>query len=361
MKPSIFDFQKYSSLTLFAAVMFLLSLPVNIAAKTVAEYRQNVQTAKNSVDDLIEYYDEPEDGEPDPKYVKEAVAKIKKNLPAEKIEWQGASVETDYGWLNRKLEIFAAEKDDDKRIEILTAVSERLEALETKLAELDNPAASGGKDEAKRKLAEILKREEYQKPEPKGENIFQRWYREFMEWLEKLFPTPNITPGNSTDFSGFSYVLQILLYAAVAGIAGFLIYKFAPFLLNKYSRREKREKKERVILGERIGKDETAENLFGEAEALARAGNLRAAIRKGYVALLCELSDRKIIGLAQHKTNRDYLRDVRSNRELYENMSGLTDSFENHWYGSQIVGEEDWNEFRNEYKKITNFKLRITN
>ena len=83
-----------------------------------------------------------------------------------------------------------------------------------------------------------------------------------------------------------------------------------------------------------------------EAERLAREGNLRQAIRKGYIALLCELSDRKLIGLAQHKTNRDYLRDVRRRHALYQNMSGLTDNFERHWYGFEKADEKDWEEFR---------------
>ncbi|MGI8642348.1 MAG: DUF4129 domain-containing protein, partial [Pyrinomonadaceae bacterium] len=132
---------------------------------------------------------------------------------------------------------------------------------------------------------------------------------------------------------------------------GFLIYRFAPFFANRFRQRVKKEKKDRVILGERLSADETAQNLFNEAEKLALTGNLRGAIRKGYIALLCELSERKIIGLAQHKTNRDYLRDVRQRRELHESMNGLTSNFERHWYGFDKADEKDWEEFRQEYRK----------
>lgn len=133
------------------------------------------------------------------------------------------------------------------------------------------------------------------------------------------------------------------------GFIAFLIYRFAPFFAERFRRREREEKGERVILGEKLGSDEDARTLFDEAENLARSGNLRAAIRKGYIALLCELSDRKIIGLAQHKTNRDYLRDVRKRDELYRNMHGLTSSFERHWYGFDDASETDWNEFKQTY------------
>ena len=146
--------------------------------------------------------------------------------------------------------------------------------------------------------------------------------------------------------------MQMLLYALVLGVIGFLIRRFAPFLFKRFQNREKKEKRERVILGERLAADETAQNLFDEAENLARAGNVRGAIRKGYIALLCELADRKIIGLSRHKTNRDYLRDVRSKTELYENMNGLTLNFERHWYGFETADAEDWEEFKVGYERI---------
>jgi hypothetical protein len=186
-------------------------------------------------------------------------------------------------------------------------------------------------------------------------------WRKFDEWLGEKFPRPDVPQGATEGFQSLSFVLQLLVYALVLGALGFLVYRFAPFFAEKYKRRERREKRTREILGERIAADETAENLFSDAEALARAGDLRGAIRKGYVALLFELSERKIIGLARHKTNRDYLRDVRPSNnaaaraDLYENVRGLTVNFERHWYGSEAVETKDWEEFRNEYKKaITN-------
>ncbi|MBK7512564.1 MAG: DUF4129 domain-containing protein [Chloracidobacterium sp.] len=75
------------------------------------------------------------------------------------------------------------------------------------------------------------------------------------------------------------------------------------------------------------------------------------AIRKGYVALLCDLADRKVIGLARHKTNRDYLSDIRKKNRLFENMKRITASFERHWYGSQTADQREWEEFREQYQK----------
>jgi hypothetical protein len=58
-----------------------------------------------------------------------------------------------------------------------------------------------------------------------------------------------------------------------------------------------------------------------------------------------------VIGLAQHKTNRDYLRDVRNRKELHQNMTNLTGSFERHWYGFDSTDEQDWEDFRQTYKQ----------
>ena len=78
---------------------------------------------------------------------------------------------------------------------------------------------------------------------------------------------------------------------------------------------------------------------------------IRAAIRKAYIALLCELGDRKVISLAQHKTNRDYLSALRGRTRLHSTMRGLTNSFEQHWYGFVPAGENDWSDFRNGYQQ----------
>jgi len=114
--------------------------------------------------------------------------------------------------------------------------------------------------------------------------------------------------------------------------------------------KRKKVKEPRIVLGERLDPDATATDLLAEAEALARQGDLRAAIRKAYIALLVELGDRKLISLAHHKTNRDYLTAVKKVPPLHSIMTGLTLSFERHWYGFAQATQTDWLEFRNGYK-----------
>jgi len=145
----------------------------------------------------------------------------------------------------------------------------------------------------------------------------------------------------------------------VLGLALALI-SYVLWLLVKRLKLPKRKAKiknePRIVLGERLEPEKSATDLLSDAEALARSGDLRAAIRKGYIALLVELGDREILTLAQHKTNRDYLTAVKSVPPLYSIMTGLTFSFERHWYGFAQATQTDWLEFRNGYKSALQIK-----
>ena len=319
-----------------------------VAAASLSDYHRRIDTARGETDRLFQTI-----GEGDISLEHGAITKIHDLLPdTEKIEWSGGGIETNNRWLAASLNEFSNQPDKTKRGAILNGISERLLAVSEKIGEIETAlSVNRTKDEDKRKLAEILSRLEYQKAQVKEESVFQRWLREFLEWLARVFPRPQISPSTTDGVGSLKFGLQILIYTLVIALVGFLIYKFAPFLTRRFGSKAKNEKKDRVILGERIGADESAEDLFGEAERLARDGNLRGAIRKGYIALLCELSDRKVIGLARHKTNRDYLRDVRKNQRLFENMTGLTGSFERNWYGLRPSETQDWEDFRDRYRQ----------
>ncbi len=335
------------------SVWLFLAFSTSVTASTLTEYGDNITHLNEDLFQMI-YPEEDLTAAEKLAFERDVLKEFPKLLPArDKIEWRGTIIEVDNRWIYDALGRLESEKSGaGKRAAILTEISERFSALENKLNELETAtAAEQTKDEDKRRLAEILRREEFQKPEEKPKSLFEKIYDKIMEWLAASMPKPTapIAPELS-GFSSLAFVLQMILYALILGAIGFLIYRFAPFFVNKYRLREKHDKKERVILGEKLSADATSQNLFSEAEQMAREGNLRGAIRKGYIAFLCELSDRKIIGLSQHKTNRDYLRDVRQREDLYADMSGLTNNYERHWYGFETAQETDWEEFRNGYR-----------
>jgi hypothetical protein len=224
-----------------------------------------------------------------------------------------------------------------------------LQALLERLEETDKGERTQtlSKDEMQGRLAAILQRSEYAS-EVKKQSALERFVRRLFEWISKLLPrNRQMTPGGA---STLTTVAQIFVGALAVAIIVYCIRLVAPRLLRKRQPKKKTKAEARVVLGERLEPDQSGADLLAEAEALARAGNLRAAIRKGYIALLVELGDRKVISLAQHKTNRDYLRSVREIENLHGNMVQLTSSFELHWYGLVQASESDWTAFRACYR-----------
>jgi hypothetical protein len=330
------------------AFIFVGLFAAGLSAATLEDYRSRLEKANVDIETLMDTA-----GPRDLVRERHAVDTIRHELPnSESVEWSGGSIETSNKWLHEGLDQFLAEPDAAKRAAVLTALTERLKAVAHGIDDLQKAVAGEvTKDQEKRKLSEILDRPEYQRAAPPQESLAQRWLREFQEWLDRVFPsTPNM-PAAASGMGSLKIWLQVLVYALVAGLLGFLLYRFIPFFSRRLGGRDRMPKGDRVILGERVASGTSASDLFADAEALAREGDLRGAIRKGYVALLCELSDRKVIGLARHKTNRDYLRDLRKRGDILPNVQHLTSNFERSWYGLREAEAGDWEDFRARYRE----------
>ncbi|HEX3143985.1 MAG TPA: DUF4129 domain-containing protein [Pyrinomonadaceae bacterium] len=275
---------------------------------------------------------------------------VSESLPAkDSVVFRGQTIAVDNSWLEGELNEYKRFTKASDRNEAVARIIERLRAIQEKVHELDAAASQpADKDADKGRLAAILRRPEYL-PKPPESNALERLLVRFLRWLEKLMP--RLKPVHPGNLSWISRIVQIIVIAVCLGAIAYLIWRFGPRLVR--GRRKKKKKREaRIVLGERLEPDQTSADLLTQAEGLARDGNLRAAIRKAYIALLCELGDRKIISLAQYKTNRDYLNAVRDKGSLYPSMRKLTNMFELHWYGFVPAGESEWDEFRTGYKKI---------
>jgi hypothetical protein len=318
-------------------------------ATTLSEYQHRVSAAANLIEELHSA-GEDESRTETGLFILTNLQRVRELLPPkESVLMNGQTITVDNSWLHKDLADFEKSNAGTAKAEMLVHIAERLHAIDDRLKEIQgNVANSSDKDAAKGKLAEILRRPEYVQTAPEG-SALERLVERFLRWLGSLFPkTKPIQPGGSPLISA---IAQILIVGICVAAIALLIWRYGPRLVS--GRRKKKAKREaRIVLGERLEPDQSAADLLAQAEALAREGNLRAAIRKAYIALLCELGDRKIISLAQYKTNRDYLNSVRDKAGLYSSMRKLTQSFELHWYGFVPVGENDWNEFRNGYRII---------
>jgi len=349
--------QRRNLILKIVAFVALLFAPTISIGSTLSDYQSRLDAAHKDVESMISALQTGVPGAYQEQYLQQKASHIRKTIPgSENVDLNSSTVETQNSWLQSELDKFDQETNRSERIKLLSGISERLSSLDDEVKLQQNATAGNrSKDEDKQKLNEILSREEYKKPDDKSESVFQRWINWFLNWIRSLFPDQPVLP--NADRSGFqplSVVIQVVVYALVVGLIGFLIYKFAPAIAERFGKREKKERTSRVILGEHIDASRSATDLFAEAENFARQGDLRAAIRKGYIALLCDLADRKVIGLAGHKTNRDYLRDVRKRAPLFARMKNATGSFERHWYGFRTPEPKDWEEFREQYRSAVN-------
>jgi hypothetical protein len=326
-------------------VFVLLSWVAGARAVTLDDYRHQVSRARGSIQELETAAEYPSQRE---QFIAATVALVRAELPEQETVLLGRqTVAVDNTWLHKALDQLEKIKGDNARRDLLAHIDERLRALGERLDEMQDGKPGAGKDDNKTRLAEILRRSEYNKQAEEG-SALNRLLDRFLRWLSSLFPRAKpLQPGNAM---ALSRVAQVVVIGVSVAAIGFLIWKFAPrYLRNRRKKKTKREA--RIVLGERLEPDQTSADLLAQAESLARSGDLRAAIRKAYIALLCELGDRKVISLAQHKTNRDYLGAVRNRPSLFLSMRGLTNSFEIHWYGFVPPREDDWKEFRNGYQQ----------
>jgi Domain of unknown function (DUF4129) len=338
-----------AALRLSCALLLVLLGAGSAVAMPLDEYKSRIQEALTIFDEYwVEAEEETGTGAEYVARARDILEKIRKLIPLdETIEWESGRVKVNNSWLGEELKNYEqTTASDSQRVETLERINQRLTALEDRLNELagQDKSVATPKEQEKARLEAILRREEY-RDKPPEKSLWER----FKEWFNSLFPDRNpLQPGQS---SWLSLVAMILIFGLAAGLIAYVIWKFVPFGRWGGTRLKLDKNQARIVLGEHLAPDKTAADLLAEAEALARKGELRAAIRKGYIALLCELGDRKVLTLAQHKTNHDYLRAVREKRPLLNEMQKLTASFENHWYGSVPTTPNDWTTFRSGYQQ----------
>src|ERR1044072_4697942 len=330
--------------SLALSLLVLLVTWTNVAAVPIADYHRHIKQAIETLERLTKIGDEADVHDIEDQFA-ESSKSIRSILPEhETVEFEGESYNVDNSWLHKSLDELDHSANRSNKLE---QILDSLRALETRVAERQNPGRSvESKEQAKGRLENILNRPEYT-TNKHGPNALARLLQDIASWLERLFPKRNISAGRVNFIS----VLARILVLAIAILVILYVLRIVLSWFSGRSRRPKRKKvkEPRIVLGEQLAPDATATDLLAEAEALARQGDLRAAIRKAYIALLVELGDRKLVSLAQHKTNRDYLNSLRSLPLVHSRMRGLTESFERHWYGFVAVTPNDWQDFRAGY------------
>lgn len=319
-----------------------------VRAGSVSEYHSNLKQVITALDTLLQS-EEDESFSEFRKRFDDTFAAVRHALPETVTVDCGEQFCTvDNSWLHEELKAVEKALDSDWE-ELLTRVIEKLKSIEERVAELQNPSTYASANATdKQRLSEILQRPEYQTTD-RANSALVRLLNRFLRWISKFFERA-LPSESGTGARVIGIGTQILVIALALAVLAYVAKLLLPRLWRPQVRKRKAKAEPRIVLGERLEPEQSAVDLLSEAETLARSEQVRAAIRKAYIALLVELGDRKILSLAQHKTNRDYLRSLQVIPSLYPLMGGLTDSFERHWYGSVQATPEDWQSFREGYR-----------
>lgn len=317
-----------SRIILTVVVTLLVAARVSAAA-SVLNYEHRVVRAAEQIERV----------KADKEYDEEGISHIKGLLPrSEKIEYEGTETTVDNTWLYVLLDSYAAEKDPSLRTARLTEAQGRLRALDAHLRGAE-AAGSSQSGDTRDKIREILSRPAYQTEHETAVGAFIKKvlkkvrgflfeiYSALTRLLERLF-------GASSSGGWISNLVLVVVLATAVIVAA----RFA----RRLRRPQTKRKKTRLVLGEEIGADGTSRELAEAGLAAARAGDFRTAVRKLYVSLLFELSERNLIELEDSATNHEYLRKASGLSGLAVPMRYLTDRFDYVWYGMFPSSEDEF-------------------
>jgi len=191
-------------------------------------------------------------------------------------------------------------------------------------------------------------------------NLIGRWLKAIWDWISGLFPDPiSIDPMKDTSANWTQHVrtLIFVLLALAACALGILFWQI-----------RKRHKIQSVTACEMIspipdladddvGADELPANRWiAMAQDLIEKKEYRLAIRALYLACLSCLAEQEMIIIAKFKSNRDYERDLRRRHHAKPGLltafkQNLT-IFENCWYGTHELTQEEVNHFTANLERI---------
>ncbi|HKV37574.1 MAG TPA: DUF4129 domain-containing protein [Blastocatellia bacterium] len=311
-----------------------LAAPSALSASTLFNYEQRVKSAS----------EELERATTDRDYTAEGISHANQLLPArEQVQVGSRWVQVDNQWLHNLLDSYSDGRSRYEHTELEQAAG-RLNALHDHLLQLEKELASntaGGKD-PQAEVNRILARPEFQ---PKKEDPVTRAIRRikekvyaFVEEFEaRLYRLFFGAKGES------SWLFRGLIVLVLAGAVTLIV-----FMARKLRTKSPRKKKV-TILGEEIDQNMSPGDLTSVAMAAARSGDFRTAIRKLYIALLYELSERSMIELKANATNHEYLSRVSGHPALTAPMRYLTDCFDYFWYGMFPPSREDFTSYLARY------------
>lgn len=165
---------------------------------------------------------------------------------------------------------------------------------------------------------------QYVEGTPEGAGFLERFLAWLWRWLAPVF-----------DTKGGRVAWNVIFYGVLGATLVFAVLKLLQVDLTKVFGRAARS----LPLAYETGQENIHELNFADALAQAETtGNLRLAVRLGYLQLLKQLTDRDFITWQPDKTNQTYLHELAASRPTARPaFAELTRQFEYTWYGELPV------------------------
>lgn len=185
--------------------------------------------------------------------------------------------------------------------------------------------------------------------------------KKIFEWLRKLFPEmkhPKHAGSTDSAWMGWVQTLLFLLLGVSASIAAIRLWRILQNKRRASTAADGAPMTARPdIMDENIdGSELPAERWLNLAREWMEKGSLRNAMRATYLAILAHLAERGIIGLAGHKSNRDYKLEM--NRRAHDRpdvircFAANVAAFDRAWYGMHPVSQKGLERFFENQERI---------
>ena len=186
------------------------------------------------------------------------------------------------------------------------------------------------------RLQELRGQRDFQYREATPASTDSIWGR-LLAWLFRQF-------GHIFDTKGGRVAWDTIVYGLMGALLVFAVLKLLQVDVTKLFGRAARS----LPLAYETGQENIHELDFAEALAQAEAaGNLRLAVRLGYLQQLKHLTDRDLIDWQPDKTNQTYLRELEASRpSARPAFAELTRQFEYAWYGELPVPDALYQQVR---------------
>ena len=184
------------------------------------------------------------------------------------------------------------------------------------------------------------------------------WIEAFFEWLGKIFRSDSepVEPEKAASTVTPRHLTIGLIIMLVILLAFIVLYRF---------RLRSKEEPIPAAPGDALP-DIEDENLLADklpserwvefAGELMEKGDLRSAIRALYLGTLAFLADQNLIGIAGHKSNREYKQEFCRRAHTKKDMVDLFDdtikTVDRVWYGMHTVNRQMFDDFANTQKRI---------